>query len=76
MNPIARTIAEMIHPRLLSISGIWNSLLGMRGLWSRFHIHASPECPPKDEAAAEIRINSGPTGFSAPATQERTPAVR
>jgi hypothetical protein len=27
-------------------------------------------------SAAEIRINSGPTGFSAPATQESTPAVR
>jgi hypothetical protein len=42
---------------------------------SRFHIHASPELPPNDAAAAEIRINSGPTGFSAPATQARTPAV-
>ena len=56
MDPIARIAAAMIHPRLRSISGIWNSLLGMRGSWSRLHIQASPDCPPKDAAAAEIAI--------------------
>src|SRR4029077_17268865 len=75
MNTIARTAAAIIHARLSSISGICNSLLRMRGPWSKIHIHASPECPPKDAAAAETKIKSGPTGLSAPAAQERTPPV-
>ena len=63
MKTIVRTAAVMIHSWLRPISGICNSLLGMRGPWSKVHIHASPECPPKD-AAAETRIKSGPTGLA------------
>jgi hypothetical protein len=48
MNPIAKTARAIIHPRLRSISAIWNSLPEMRGLWRRFHIHANPGCTPQD----------------------------
>jgi hypothetical protein len=76
MNPIAKITAAIVHPRLCSISGICGSLLGMSGPRSRVHIHASPDFPPNDAAAAETRTRRGPTGFKAPATQERTPAVK
>jgi hypothetical protein len=62
MNTIARITAATIHPRLRSISGICSSLLGMSGPRSTVHIHASPDCPPKDAAPAETRISSGPLG--------------
>jgi hypothetical protein len=58
MNAIARTTAAIIQPRLRAISGICNLLLGMRGLQSRAHIHASADCPPNDAAAAETRIKT------------------
>jgi len=76
MNAMARIKPETIHPRLRMISGICNSLLALFGLWNKLHIHARPECPPNDAAAAETKINSGPTGLNAPATQERIPEVK
>jgi hypothetical protein len=76
MNAIARIRAATIHPCLRSISGICSSLLGMRWPRSSVHIHTSPDFPPNEAAAADTRINNGPTGFSAPAMQERIPAVR
>ena len=76
MNKMAKTKAAMIHPQERSISGICNSVLGMRGPWSRLAIQAKPECPPNEAAAAEIRINIGLTGFSAPAMVESIPEVK
>src|SRR5262249_40996521 len=35
--------------------------------------HRRPEAPPKDAAAAEIAIRTGPTGLNNPETQKRRP---
>jgi hypothetical protein len=76
MNNTDRITAATIHPQLRSISSIRVSPRGMRGLRNSVHIHANADFPPNDAAAAETRISSAPTGFNAPARQDRIPAVR
>jgi hypothetical protein len=39
-------------------------------------IQTSPEAPPKEAAAAEIKINIGPTGLNNPDMQNAIPPVR
>ena len=50
--------------------------LGIEPPLSHCAIHASPDVPPNDAAAAEIATNSMPTGLNKPAMHESVPPAR
>src|SRR5205807_10211547 len=56
--------------------GISKALLRRESPHNIRHIQANPKVPPNDAAAAQNATRIIPTGFNAPATQERTPPVK
>src|SRR5438105_14155131 len=75
---IPTKITAAVHPATIqaelrsSSAGVADRLLPRVNWMSQ----SSPEAPPKDAAAAEIAMRTGPTGLNNPERQKRRPPAR
>ena len=77
MRKINAISPVIIHHQLrLIVTGDWGVLASGAFPADQGDIQISPEAPPKEAAAAEIRINSGPTGLNKADMQNAIPPLR